>query len=376
MIYLDSAATSLIKPACVEMAVLHAMRSMASPGRGGHEPAMKAAETVYACREAAAALFHAPDPSRVVFPMNATHGLNLAIHSLVKPGSRVLISGFEHNAVTRPLHALGAEIRIAGRRLFDPEELLKEWESLLPGTDAAICTQVSNVFGYILPVGEIARLCREAGVPLIVDASQAAGVLPVDMTGWGAAFVAMPGHKGLLGPMGTGLLCLGDGVLPRPLREGGTGSASESLRQPAMLPDRLESGTANLPGIAGLCQGLKFVLRHRAAIAEYEHALALSLRRELQNIRGVTVYCAGEEIPQAAVVSFNIQGLDSGAAADALNREKIAVRGGLHCAPSIHAWLGTEGAVRASFGPFNTEKDVEMLLSAVEKLAKDAPPPP
>ena len=184
--------------------------------------------------------------------------------------------------------------------------------------------------------------------------------------------IALPGHKGLLGPMGTGLLCLRGGVIPRPFREGGTGSASESLRQPDLLPDRLESGTANLPGIAGLCQGIKFVLRHRPAVAEYERALADRMRRGLREIPGV-IPCWGEEgTALAAVVSFNVRDLDSGQVADALAGRGIAVRGGLHCAPSIHAWLGTTqtGAVRASPGPFNTEGDVDALLAAVREISK------
>ena len=183
--------------------------------------------------------------------------------------------------------------------------------------------------------------------------------------------MAMPGHKGLLGPMGTGLLVLGEGMLPRPLREGGTGSASESLRQPKMLPDRLESGTANLPGIAGLLQGLRFVLRHRAAIREYEQALTNRLLEGLLQIPGVETYSGDKEMERTAVVSFNIGNMDSGQAADELNKRGFALRGGLHCAPSIHAYLGTleRGAVRASPGPFNTERDVDALLNAVSDLS-------
>lgn len=379
MIYLDNAATSYPKPPEVNRAVCGVMEKIGgNPGRAGHAGALAGGRIMEKCRELAAEYVGISAPEQVIFCLNCTDALNMAIRGTLHAGDEVIVSHAEHNAVMRPLvgyHDAG-KIRL---RMLPPEKngLLSPQavsQAIGPRTALCVLAHASNVTGIIQPAREIAAACHAQGVPLLLDAAQTAGT--EDLRPIQADMIAMPGHKGLLGPMGTGLLCLNSGMLPRPLREGGTGSASESLRQPAMLPDRLESGTANLPGIAGLCQGLKFVLRHRAAIAEYEHALALSLRRELQNIRGVTVYCAGEEIPQAAVVSFNIQGLDSGAAADALNREKIAVRGGLHCAPSIHAWLGTEGAVRASFGPFNTEKDVEMLLSAVEKLAKDAPPPP
>ena len=370
MIYLDSAATSLIKPACVGRAVLHAMRSMASPGRGGHEPAMKAAETVYACREEAAAFFHAPDPSHVVFTMNATHGLNLAIHSLVKPGSRVVISGFEHNAVTRPLHALGAEIRIAGRRLFDPEELLNEWESALYGADAAVCTQVSNVFGYILPIGEIARLCREAGVPLIVDASQAAGVLPVDMTKSGAAFVAMPGHKGLLGPQGTGILLCGEAG--QPLLFGGSGSESRLQRMPDELPDRLEAGTHNVCGIAGLLAGIRWLRRKGTeTVLLHEKEILQNAIGELQG-SGAELFVGPNE-HQLGVLSLRFPELDCEELAEKLANRGVCVRAGLHCAPTAHESAGTleTGTLRMSFSPFVTDREVETACGILCEVSRE-----
>ena len=235
MIYLDSAATSLLKPSAVGYAMANAISAMASPGRGGHDPAMLAADTVFRCRELAAELFHVKDPGRVVFTMNATHALNLAIFSLARPGSTVTISGFEHNSVTRPLHARNCVIRVAGRKLFDPEDCLRAFAEALPGSDLAVCTVVSNVFGYILPLREIASLCSRLGVPLILDASQAAGVLALDFESLGAAFLAMPGHKGLMGPQGTGLLlCNGDA---EPLLYGGSGSESRLQTMPDDLPE-------------------------------------------------------------------------------------------------------------------------------------------
>ena len=209
MIYLDAGATTLQKPPMVAYHMQSALRRMATPGRGAYAPAMRAADAVYDCRVLAAELFGA-QPEQVVFTMNATHALNLAIKTLVRPGGRAVISGFEHNAVVRPLHHIGAETIVAGRRLFDPADTLAAFEAAVtPDTQAVICTHVSNVFGYILPLEEIAALCRARRVPLIVDASQSAGLLPVSLEKLGAAFVCMPGHKALYGPQGTGLLLCG-----------------------------------------------------------------------------------------------------------------------------------------------------------------------
>ena len=367
MIYLDSAATSLIKPASVGRAVQRAMRTMASPGRGAHAPAMLAAETVYACREAAALLFHVPDPSRVVFTLNATHALNIAIRSLVRPGARVLISGFEHNAVTRPLCALGAELRVAGRRLFDPADTLRAWREALPGAEAAVCTMVSNVFGYVLPIAEIAALCRAAGVKLIVDASQAAGVLPVDFESLGAAFVAMPGHKGLLGPQGTGLLLCGeDGV---PLLLGGSGSESRLQTMPEALPEHLEAGTHNVGGIAGLLEGIRYVTETGS-----EEILAretLLLRRAVGCLTGGGLELfTGPEGTQCGVLSLRCPRMDCEELAAGLARRGICVRAGLHCAPTAHESAGTleTGTLRLSFSPFLTEGE---LLAACSVLREE-----
>jgi selenocysteine lyase/cysteine desulfurase len=220
MIYLDSGATSFRKPAAVYRAVETAMRRCANPGRGGYRAATEAARCLFACREAASDFFDC-DPEQVVFTANCTHGLNIAIHTLVESGARVAVSGFEHNAVMRPLYAREAKITVAGRRLFDREDTLNKWEKALQsGVQAAIFTHMSNVFGYILPVEEMAALCRSYGVPFIVDAAQSAGTQPVKLRALGADFIAMPGHKGLLGPQGTGLLLCNR--KPLPLLHGGT----------------------------------------------------------------------------------------------------------------------------------------------------------
>ena len=246
--------------------------------------------------------------------------------------------------------------------LLSPQTVL---DAIGPKTALMVLCHASNVTGILQPAAEIARACHQKGVPLLLDAAQTAGT--EDLAAIPADMIAMPGHKGLLGPMGTGVLYLGQGMLPRPFREGGTGSASESMRQPAMLPDRLESGTVNLPGIAGLCQGVKFILQNRAAIQEYEHVLASQLMEGLMNIPGITVL-GNANAPRVGVVSFVHEALDSGEIADRLNEQHICVRGGLHCAPAIHAWLGTEGAVRASIGPYNTQQEIERFLAAVSQV--------
>ncbi len=370
MIYLDSAATTLQKPPEVAQAVGTAMERMASPGRGAHPPAMLAAETVFACREAAARLFHVRSPEQVVFTFNATHALNLAIKSVVRPGDTVLISGWEHNAVTRPLYGMpGVRVKVAAGGLFEPEEFLAQMEQQLTGeVRAVVCTHVSNVFGCILPIGAVASLCRRRGVALIVDASQSAGCLPIDQEELGAAFIAMPGHKGLYGPQGTGLLLCGE--RGKPLLEGGTGSESLHQSMPGFLPDRLEAGTHNVPGIAGLLEGLRFVEGREEEILRHETALLAQAAKELSRLPRLTVFAAGREGEQAGVLSFLIEGMDSEGVGEALGGRGIAVRAGLHCAPLAHRSAGTleTGTVRASFSAFNTQEEVRALVAAVAEL--------
>ena len=345
MIYLDNGVTSFPKPQEVSQAVARALEQGANPGRGGYGAAMEAGNLVLNCREAAGRLFHCK-PEQVVLTANCTQGLNIAIGSLIKEGDRVLISGFEHNAVVRPLYARKADLRIAGRRLFQWEEILESFRrELRRGVDAAVFTYVSNVFGYILPVEKLAALCREAGVPFILDAAQAAGSLEVSME-LGADFIAMPGHKGLLGPQGTGLLLCGQPG--KPLLYGGTGSQSRSHEMPQDLPERLEPGTLNVPGAAGLAAGISIVERKGTdAIFRREHTQAEKLSRDLRDL-GFRVF-AGEH--QAGTVSF--QGRrDCEEIAAYLGKRGIAVRAGLHCAPLAHESAGTiaQGTVRVSFG--------------------------
>jgi len=378
VIYLDSAATTLQKPIQVRRAVLDAMEVCASPGRGGHAPARAAASTVFACREAAAALFHVPDPENVVFTLNATHALNLAIKSICKPGDAVVVSGYEHNAVTRPLQALGCRIKVARAPLFQPEAMLTAFRQLVTrDVVCVICTHVSNVFGYILPVEKIAALCREKDIPFILDASQSAGCLPVNMTALGCAFVCMPGHKGLYGPQGTGLLLCGEGRETQTVLEGGTGSLSARQEMPDFLPDRLEAGTHNVPGIAGLLEGIRYVARRgEAAILRHEQALTQQAAEALRARSGVTVYAARTPQIQAGVLSFTVEGLDCEAAGETLGTWGAAVRAGLHCAPFAHETVGTleQGTIRASFSAFNTAGEIRRFVRMVEKLQSEKGP--
>ena len=372
MIYLDSAATTLQKPGEVARASSWAIRHMASPGRGGHRPAMAAAEVVYGWREAAAQLFQVRDPEQVVFTFNATHGLNIAIKTLVKPGGRVVISGYEHNAVTRPLHAIpNVEVRVARGPLFDPKATADAFrQALEQPTDAVVCTQVSNVFGYVLPVKEISLLCREKGVPLIVDASQAAGCVPVSYPELGAAFIAMPGHKGLYGPQGTGILLCRDGG--DCILEGGTGSNSRFADMPDFLPDRLEAGTHNVAGIAGLLEGIRYVQRQGVdTIRAHESRLIRAMGAGLNQMPGVTAYQALRRPDcQSGVLSFRVSGWDCEELAGELAERGVAMRAGLHCAPLAHETAGTleTGTIRASVSAFNTMWEIRRFLGELSRL--------
>ena len=346
MIYLDNGATSFHKPPTVKQAVTEALGRCANPGRGGYRAAMAAAETVYRCRELAGQMFGCPE-ERVALTANCTHGLNIAISTLVQPGDSVVISGFEHNAVVRPLYALNARITVAGRRLFDWDDTLAEFEKAVKrGVKVAVFTHVSNVFGYILPIEQMAEICRENGVRFVIDAAQSAGILPLDLQQLGADFIAMPGHKGLLGPQGTGLLLCGS--QPKPLLHGGTGSASMSREMPDFLPDRVEAGTMNVPGIAGLAAGLEY-LGHVGveSIFRREQTQAKRCAEGLKRL-GFTVFSGPH---QAGTVSF-LPNDDCEEVAQKLADQGIAVRAGLHCAPLAHESAGTleTGTVRVSFG--------------------------
>ncbi|MBQ9492529.1 MAG: aminotransferase class V-fold PLP-dependent enzyme [Oscillibacter sp.] len=375
MIYLDSAATTFQKPPSVSAAVREAMRRMTTPGRGAYPEALQAAETALACREEIAALFHVARPENVVFTLNATHALNLAIKSAVPKGGRAVISGYEHNAVTRPLNALQAEVHVADTPLFQEAAAMAAFDRLItPGTSAVICNHVSNVFGYIQPVAWLAELCRKRNVPLILDLSQSAGVIELDLSKLRPAFAAMPGHKGLYGPQGTGVLICGEGVETTPLLEGGTGTMSVSQQMPDFLPERLESGTPNIPGIAGLLEGVRFVRRNGVEnICGAERRLTMLAADELREIPGVRVFARPGCGDQSAVLSFLPPAGDVERLGDALGARGIAVRAGLHCAPLAHRTAGTlrTGTVRVSFSAFNTAEEVRRFLTAFKEILRD-----
>ncbi len=372
MIYFDNAATTLLKPAEVFHAVQNAMRTAAGFGRSGHRPALRAGELVYACREQAAALFGVEEPERVVFTLNATHALNTAIHALAKPGMAVAVTGYEHNSVMRPLAALGCRVIVMEAPLFQPDEAVKAAEAALEaGAELFIVNHVSNVFGYAQPVGRIDALLTQAGVPMILDASQSAGVLPVQAGEWKSlAAVCCPGHKALFGPQGTGVLLVLSDRLAEPLLYGGTGSLSEQIEQPDFLPDRFESGTLNAHGIAGLGAGIAWVRRQGTRqILGHERRLVSQLVQGLRALPGVEVFSGPG---QCGVVSFRVQGLACEEVAGRLALCGVCVRDGLHCAPQAHRSAGTfdTGTVRVSVSALNTEGECTRFLTHLESCLR------
>ena len=374
MIYLDNAATTLHKPRAVDEAVRRAMHAAAGYARGGYAAAMRAGETVYACREQAATLFGVRDPARVVFTMNATHALNLAIHALAQPGMRVAVSGYEHNAVMRPLLLRGIDPIVLDTPLWDSAAMVEAaGQALADGAELFILNHVSNVFGFAAPVEEIAALLDEKGVPLILDASQSAGLIDIDVRRHPClAAVCMPGHKALYGPQGTGiLLALDDRIAARPLLTGGTGSRSEEMRQPDFLPDALESGTPNVPGIAGLAAGIAFVRAVGPAnILAHERKLTREFARALEGESRITCFA---HPAQTGVLSLTVRGAAVENIAETLARQGVAVRAGLHCAPLAHRTAGTEetGTVRFSLSFYSTAHQVEHAAALVRQTVKN-----
>lgn len=370
MTYLDHGATSLPKPKSVERAMAWAVNHLPSPGRGSSSGAEAAAELLFSLRMEAAERFDC-QPEQVVLTSSCTHGLNIAIQSLVKPGDRVVISCMEHNAVVRPLYALGAQVHVAGKRLFDPEQLLEDLDALLtPDTKACIMAHVSNVFGWQLPVEQAAALCRKRGIPFVLDAAQSAGCLRISMRKLGAAFLAMPGHKGLLGPQGTGLLLCNHET--EPLLAGGTGSLSRQREMPEFLPDRLEAGTHNMPGAAGLLAGLRAVrqLGEEEILRREQQWMEYTAQR-LEKLPGLRLFTGPM---QTGVLSFVTEDRDCVLFGEQLSeRWDIALRSGLHCAPLAHETAGTleTGTIRVSFGPMNRRKDADALVNAVEFMLRE-----
>lgn len=369
MIYLDNAATSFPKPESVYRAVDSTMRFIgANPGRSGHRMALSAARIILDARQVLAELLHVKDPEQIVFGSNCTDMLNLAIKGAIKDGMHVLTSVWAHNSVLRPLYQLAEKGRI---RLRVVSDILS---SIGRDTDLVVIPHANNVTGEIIPVEQVAVLCQIHRCQLILDAAQTAGILPLYPEEWGVDYCAMPGHKSLLGPQGTGALYIAKNHDLIPLKEGGTGTSSHLLTQPSELPERYESGTLNTPGLAGLAQGVRYACLHRAEIRAHELLLTEHLLAELMDIPHVQVYGATDAISRVGTVSFNIGGLSSGAVAEKLDAHGFFVRSGLHCAPLAHEALGTTqtGTVRASLGYANTLSDVNALLHQISCIAKAA----
>lgn len=375
MIYFDNAASSFPKPRGVAKAMSKAVRSYgANPGRSGHALAMKAAEKIYECRQRAAELFGVAEPERVIFTQNATAALNIVLKGIMSGGGHVVISDLEHNSVRRPLLAMADEgVRVTEARVdfYDDGATLRSFEKALrTDTRLIAIAHASNVWGNVLPAKELCALAGRRGIPLVLDASQTAGKLDISMTD-GYAAICTAGHKGLYGPQGTGLLLLAPWIYLPTLTEGGSGAASLDPGQPEDPPERYEAGTLNTPGIAGLFEGLGYVMkRGPKEIGLLERELCLHLFMGLSRIKNVRLYTP-VTARSAGLLSFNIEGMSSEKVAEALDRAGFCVRGGLHCAPSAHRRMGTlkGGAVRISFGAFNTHRQVDALLRVVYELA-------
>lgn len=375
MIYLDNAATSYQKPEAVYQAVQEAMHHMGNSGRGAHGASLDASRQIYSARELLAELFHAGDPSRVAFTANSTESLNMAVFGLFGPGDHVITTMLEHNSVLRPLYLLeeaGLELTILpvdqnGCICYEDIE-----KAIRPNTKGIICTHASNLTGNMVDIGRIGRFCRKKGLLFVVDASQTAGVFDINMEEMGIDVLCFTGHKGLLGPQGTGGICVRKGVAVRPLIVGGSGVHSYSKAHPEDMPTALEAGTLNGHGIAGLYAALRYIQETgMEQIRERELSLMRQFYDGVRTIPGVTIYgdFTGQRAP---IVSLNIRDYDSGEVADELAYHyEIYTRAGAHCAPLMHRALGTEstGAVRFSMSHFNTEAEIDEAIRAVHEIA-------
>lgn len=378
MIYLDNAATTISKPQAVIDAVAQAMRSLGNAGRGATSGALDAARTIHACRAKLAHLLGCPRADHVCFTPNSTVALNTVINGVVRPGDRVVTTVLEHNSVLRPLNRLAAErgvtVEHAGcdaNGVLDYDELAR---LVTPGTRAVVVTQASNVTGNAVDVARVAAVAHAAGALVIVDASQSAGTAHIDMQAMGLDVVCFTGHKGLMGPQGTGGLAVAEGIDVAPWAMGGTGVHSFDMLQPLEWPTRLEAGTLNGHGIAGLSAGLDFIEAQGGveAIAAHERTLAGRFLAGVREIPGITLYGAFDQPTRSAIVSLNVGDIDSAEISDALMQGwGIATRPGAHCAPLMHRALGTErqGVVRFSFGYFNTDEEVDTAVDALCDLA-------
>jgi cysteine desulfurase family protein len=379
IVYFDNAASSWPKPEEVYKAMDDFMRHVGgNPGRSGHRLSIEAAKIIFDARESLAELFGVKDSSRIILTSNATEALNLAIKGIVKKGGHIITTGFEHNSVMRPLRylekVLGVQITIIGPSEDSPIDLKALEKAITPKTSLIISTHGSNVTGDIFPIAEIAMITRKHKIPFLVDASQAAGSLPVDLSSLGIDMFAFTGHKALFGPQGTGGLYIKEGIELTPLKQGGTGSRSESEEQPGFLPDKYESGTPNTVGIAGLGAGVRYILKTGILeIRGKKKHLRSYILKKLKDIDGIDIY-GNFKAEGLALVSFNISGISPAKiAGDLSEKYSIMTRPGLHCSPLAHRTIRTfpEGCLRVSLSSFNTEEEIDYFIRCLKKISKN-----
>ena len=380
MIYLDNAATSFPKPVVVYSEVLKCMENYAAnPGRGSHDMANEASSKIMDTRQELSELFNIPNLLNIIFTCNATESLNIGIKGVLKPGDHVISTVIEHNSVLRPLTYLKGKgimltlLSVDGNGYINIDNLKNE---LRKNTKAIIINHASNVLGTVQNITAIGKIAKEAGIIFMVDASQSAGVIPIDVQLDNIDLLAFPGHKGLYGPQGTGGLYIREGIYLDSFIQGGTGSESFSMEQPDFLPDRFESGTLNTPGIAGLCAGIMFIRKVGLEnIRKYEIMLVEYLVKELKKLSFIKIYGGTDYKNRGAVVSLNIDNVDVSEVGYILNKRGVAVRTGFHCAPLIHNIIGTSstGTVRISPGYFNNLDDIENLIKAITDIHEKRP---
>ena len=380
MIYLDNAATSFPKPGCMLREMEQCLRDYCgNPGRSGHGLSVRTGQKIYEARNEIASLLGVRDPSRILFTANTTEGLNMGIKGVLSPGDHVITTSMEHNSVLRPLKALewqGIQAGIIKCRECGSLDPAAVENAITPATRLIICTHVSNVTGTKMPIAEIGKIAGKRGILFMVDGAQSAGTIEIDVEKLGIDLLAVPGHKGLLGPQGTGVLYVKEGVPFRHFKEGGTGTDSKNRRQPEDFPEGYESGTVNGPGIIGLGASVKWIKAVGVkAILAHEQDLLKLMYEDLRNMRGITIYGPKDLKDRSGIITINIDNMDCEEAAAGLWDEfRIAVRGGFHCAGLAHRTIGTwnTGAIRLSVGPFNTRSEIRRTTDAIYKLAKRA----
>lgn len=373
MIYLDNAATSFPKPKGMAEAMMEHLNAWCgNPGRSGHMFSRRTGEAVYKTRCSLAQLIGAEDPERILFTSNTTGALNQAIQGTLQQSDHVITTAMEHNSVLRPLAALGCRVTILPCREDGSLDIKQVEEAIRPNTKMLVCTMASNVTGTIMPIEELAALCRRHNLLFLVDAAQAAGHMPINIEG--IDFLAAPGHKGLLGPMGTGFLYVAPGRMLKPLTQGGTGTLSKERKPEVEFPDSFEAGTVNAPGIVGLGFSVDWLQQVGIdTVWQHQQQLTAKLDENLRNIKNVTVYGPSDCRKKAGIVTLNIKGKDCEEIASSLNDDfDIAVRAGFHCAPLAHKTIGTwdTGAVRISVGYFNTLRHVDRITDAIYHLSE------